>query len=101
MNGTLDRAKLAVTLSVVTGLSMVFSFARCKLSLRPAAPPTPGPWNPPLESAKPVPESQWRLDAALAAWVVPGLGHYLLGEGRRAAILFVCIMIPWIWGFLL
>ncbi len=29
--------------------------------------------------------------AAVAGWVVPGLGHFILGRRGRALILFVCV----------
>lgn len=40
----------------------------------------------------------WNLPAALMAWVLPGLGHYLLGEKRRAAIIAACIGLLWFGG---
>lgn len=39
------------------------------------------------ESARP----RWQIGAAVAAWLLPGLGHLLLGERRRGVILMVTI----------
>jgi hypothetical protein len=36
----------------------------------------------------------------LAAWLVPGLGHWLLGQRRRGVILLVSIGLLWTSGFL-
>ncbi len=47
------------------------------------------------------PRSRWRPAAALAAWVFPGLGHFLLGERRRGAILAATIGILWVAGFII
>lgn len=45
--------------------------------------------------------SRWHLTAALAAWLVPGLGHYLLGQRRRGLILAVSIGLLWLGGLLI
>ena len=42
---------------------------------------------------------QWHIVSAIAAWLVPGLGHWLLGQRRRAVILCVSIGFLWISGF--
>jgi hypothetical protein len=47
------------------------------------------------------PRFRWRPGAALAAWLLPGLGHYLLGERRRGAILAASIGILWLAGFII
>jgi hypothetical protein len=44
---------------------------------------------------------QWNPTAAVAAWLLPGLGHWLLGERRRASILASTIGILWLTGALL
>ena len=43
----------------------------------------------------------WNLPAAVAAWLVPGLGHVLSGHVRRGVILFVCIAGLWTSGLLI
>ncbi len=47
------------------------------------------------------PASPWHFDAAIAAWLLPGLGHIYLGEFRRGAILGASIMVLWLAGFLI
>lgn len=46
-------------------------------------------------------ESTWHIQAAVAAWVVPGLGHFLLGERRRAGAVAAGIGLLWFTGLLL
>lgn len=41
---------------------------------------------------------QWNFTAAIAAWLVPGLGHMLLGHLKRGLILAVTIGMLWIGG---
>lgn len=48
--------------------------------------PNPDPWNP---------------TAAVAAWLLPGLGHYILGEKRRALILACSIGLVWLGGLVI
>ena len=43
--------------------------------------------NPTPDTHQPV----WNLPAAVAAWLVPGLGHLLAGHTQRGVILMVCI----------
>jgi hypothetical protein len=43
----------------------------------------------------------WHLAAAAAAWLLPGLGHYLLGERRRGSILACTIGVLWLAGLLI
>lgn len=43
----------------------------------------------------------WNPTAALAAWLVPGLGHYLLGQRKRGVILCVSIGLLWLGGVLI
>lgn len=43
---------------------------------------------------------RWHFAGALAAWLVPGLGHWLLGQRRRGVILLVSIGLLWTSGFL-
>lgn len=59
-----------------------------------------------LETPDPPPASQrpspvWNLPAAVAAWLVPGLGHFLTGHTRRGIILFLCIGGLWAGGMLI
>ena len=62
----------------------------CKtLSQTPADNPTP-------DTHQPV----WNLPAAVAAWLVPGLGHLLAGHTQRGVILMVCIGGLWTVGLL-
>lgn len=44
-----------------------------------------------VEQANEPARSRWQAGAALAAWVLPGLGHLVLGERRRGVILMVTI----------
>jgi hypothetical protein len=39
--------------------------------------------------------------AALSAWLVPGLGHILLGERRRGTILMLTLMLLWLAGLVI
>ncbi|XAL98147.1 hypothetical protein OT109_11120 [Phycisphaeraceae bacterium D3-23] len=50
----------------------------------------PAPRRPPL----------WNLPAAIAAWLLPGLGHLLIGEVKRGIILATAIGTLWIGGLL-
>lgn len=61
----------------------------------PASPPSPA------SSGSPNPISRWHVSAAVAAWLVPGLGHYLLGQRRRGIILAVSIGLLWLAGLLI
>lgn len=47
------------------------------------------------------PNPQWNPHAAFAAWAVPGMGHLLLGQRKRGAILLVTIAALWLMGLLL
>ena len=40
----------------------------------------------------------WNLTAALAAWVLPGLGHALLGDVRRGLVIGIAIVALWVSG---
>ncbi|MEM6504444.1 MAG: DUF6677 family protein [Planctomycetota bacterium] len=42
----------------------------------------------------------WNLPAAVAAWLIPGLGHLLAGHLQRGVILMLCIGGLWISGLL-
>jgi len=44
---------------------------------------------------------QWSLGSTFFAWLLPGLGHWLLGERQRAAILAGSIGGLWIAGLLI
>jgi hypothetical protein len=55
------------------------------------------PDNPPTDTIPPV----WNLPAAVAAWLVPGLGHILSGHVKRGVILLICIGGLWTSGLLI
>lgn len=62
------------------------------LETPPETPTDPPEIDPPL----PV----WNLPAAVAAWLVPGLGHILAGHAKRGVILMGCICGLWLVGLL-
>jgi hypothetical protein len=43
-------------------------------------------------------QALWLLTVALAAWIIPGAGHYLLRERKRGIILFVVITTLFVMG---
>jgi hypothetical protein len=45
--------------------------------------------------------SPWNFTAAIAAWLLPGLGHYLLGQRRRGGILAASIGVLWLGGLVI
>lgn len=47
------------------------------------------------------PASQWNLGPALLAWLLPGVGHWLLGERPRGAVLSASIGSLWLAGLLI
>ncbi|MCG8512167.1 MAG: hypothetical protein MI741_23365 [Rhodospirillales bacterium] len=53
------------------------------------------------QETKPSQSPQWYPLEAVAGWVVPGLGHILLGERRRGLILMICIAGLWFSGVLI
>ncbi|MFK7788037.1 MAG: DUF6677 family protein [Phycisphaeraceae bacterium] len=56
--------------------------------------------TPPNKPAPDSPPPVWNLPAAVAAWLVPGLGHILAGHAKRGAILMICIGGLWLVGLL-
>jgi len=44
---------------------------------------------------------KWNPSAAVAAWLVPGLGHYFLGERQRALVLACSIGAVWLGGLII
>ncbi len=44
---------------------------------------------------------RWHFAAAVSAWVLPGLGHFLLGERKRAKIIAVSIGLLWLVGLII
>jgi hypothetical protein len=46
------------------------------------------------------PAPAWNLPAAVAGWLVPGLGHFLTGHTRRGVLLFLSIGGLWSAGLL-
>lgn len=59
----------------------------------------PDPDTPTTARARPAPV--WNFPAAVAGWLVPGLGHLLTGHTRRGLILLVCIGGLWLSGLLI
>lgn len=58
---------------------------------------------PPAADAAPSPHlgpAQWNPVAAIAAWILPGLGHHLLGQTRRGVIVGGSILAMWLLGLL-
>lgn len=51
-----------------------------------------------MTPAQPKLNSPWHLASAVAGWLVPGLGHLLIGEKQRAAILGFSIGALWLAG---
>ncbi len=49
-------------------------------------------------SAKAQPKLSTQVRVCVAAWLVPGLGHLLLGRKWRALILFVAILVMFLMG---
>jgi len=45
--------------------------------------------------------SRWNFLATIGAWLFPGLGYFLMGERKRAAILAVSIGLLWLLGILI
>ncbi|MEL7088025.1 MAG: DUF6677 family protein [Planctomycetota bacterium] len=45
--------------------------------------------------------ARWNLAAAFAGWLLPGLGHFLLGQPRRAVVLGTTIGTLWLGGLLI
>lgn len=45
--------------------------------------------------------SRWNLPQAFAGWFVPGLGHLLVNQKAKAAIIGITIMLTWLGGLLI
>lgn len=45
------------------------------------------------------PSPKWHFAGAIAAWLIPGAGHLMLGQKGRAAILLASIGLLWLGGF--
>ena len=45
--------------------------------------------------------SRWHPAAAVAAWLLPGLGHVLLGQNRRGGFIAVGVLGLWALGLLI
>ncbi len=43
---------------------------------------------------------RWHIPEALAAWALPGAGHFIAGERTRGVILFIVISSLWLSGLL-
>ena len=44
---------------------------------------------------------RWNIPETIGAWLFPGLGYFLLGERKRAAVLAVSICLLWLLGILI
>lgn len=91
---------MAVTLSADRVPSIASCTKRSPAS-NPQAPEwidLPDPQAP--TQAPPHRPAAWNLPAAVAAWLIPGLGHFLAGHTRQGVILFVCIGGLWASGLL-
>ncbi len=44
--------------------------------------------------------AEWHVSAAIAGWVLPGMGHALIGERKRGMIIGITIGILWVAGLL-
>jgi hypothetical protein len=47
--------------------------------------------NPAPQVETDTPPPVWNIPAAVAAWLIPGVGHILAGHAKRGTILMVCI----------
>lgn len=47
------------------------------------------------------PKPQWNPHAAVAGWLIPGLGHWILGMRRRGVVLCIAIVSLWLSGILI
>ena len=54
----------------------------------------------PLTSPAHTPTGRWHVAAAFAAWLLPGSGHYLVGQKQRGMILATAIGLLWLAGLL-
>ncbi|MBB6429985.1 TM2 domain-containing protein [Algisphaera agarilytica] len=67
--------------------------------------PTPDlPPSPPAASSgakTPSPSAKWNFAAAFLGWLLPGLGHFVLGQPQRAVVLAVTIGSLWLSGLLI
>ena len=45
--------------------------------------------------------AQWNPGPAFFGWLVPGLGHWVIGQRRRAVIIGLSIALLWVLGLLL
>lgn len=68
--------------------------------------PEPSPAAAPVAPAAAVPparpySARWNIAAAFAGWLLPGLGHFLLGQPKRAVVLGITIGTLWLAGLLI
>lgn len=87
----------AVTLAVDVDLSMVFGL-RPDQDKKNLDLPRPIPAMPHEDDDA---RRTWNVPAALLAWLLPGLGHWMIGQPRRAAILAGGIGGIWVAGLLI
>ena len=92
---------MAVTLSADSAASIASCTSR-RATFNPAPnepAALPADLDPPTPTDRP--SAAWNIPAAVAAWLVPGLGHFLAGHTRRGLILLVCIGALWVSGLLI
>ncbi len=51
-----------------------------------------------MKSHSPIDHTLWLLLVAIAAWAVPGGGHFLIGQRKHAVVLFVTIALTFAAG---
>jgi len=54
-----------------------------------------------LTQQPPDPPARWNPGPAFFGWLVPGLGHWVVGQQRRAMIIGLSIALLWILGLLI
>jgi hypothetical protein len=52
-------------------------------------------------TSKPPRRARWNFAAAFCGWLLPGLGHFLVGQSRRGVVLGVTIGSLWLGGLLI
>ncbi|MEM6855720.1 MAG: DUF6677 family protein [Planctomycetota bacterium] len=67
-------------------------------------PPPPIPKDPPASpspAARRASSPRWNFAAAFLGWLLPGLGHFVLGQSQRAVVLGTTIGTLWLSGLLI
>jgi hypothetical protein len=90
---------LAVTLSVPVVLSTT---KWCRpIIVKVKYQVTAGPGIEPLDQQVNLPHATWHPVAAVAGWLLPGLGHVMVGQARRGRIIALTIGSLWLAGLLI